>query len=119
MFKGLELPEPRTYELKGLFVNVFVSFPGQTFGQNRRCSQLVNPVIIVHKKFVILYVLSFSFAEGRNLPMERRHQVLENGTLIIKKVVRKDTGMYACSVVNRHGNSATQSGQLNVIGESQ
>ena len=51
--------------------------------------------------------------------MERRHQVLENGTLIIKKVVRKDTGMYACSAVNRHGNSATQSGQLNVIGESQ
>ena len=50
--------------------------------------------------------------------MERRHQVLENGTLIIKKVVRKDTGMYACSAVNRHGNSATQSGQLNVIGES-
>ena len=50
--------------------------------------------------------------------MERRHQVLENGTLIIKKVVRKDTGMYACSAVNKHGNSATQSGQLNVIGES-
>lgn len=59
----------------------------------------------------------FFFLDGRMLPMERRHQVLDNGTLIINKVIRKDGGMYACSATNRQGNSATQSGQLNVIGK--
>ena len=63
------------------------------------------------------YAFLFLFAEGRSLPMERRHQVLENGTLIINKVTRKDKGLYSCTATNRQGNSASQSGQLKVIGE--
>ena len=67
----------------------------------------------------IIFLVHFFpfFAEGRTLPMERRHQVLENGTLIINKVTRKDKGLYSCTATNRQGNSASQSGQLKVIGE--
>jgi hypothetical protein len=49
--------------------------------------------------------------------MERRHRVFDNGTLTISKIVRKDAGSYACSATNRQGSSATQSGELKVIGE--
>ena len=61
--------------------------------------------------------LTFFVAEGRNLPLERRHHIYENGTLSINKVIRKDAGLYACTATNRQGQSATQSGQLKVIGK--
>ncbi len=50
--------------------------------------------------------------------MERRHETLENGTLQITKVVRKDAGLYACTATNRQGDSASQSGQLRVMGKN-
>ena len=59
----------------------------------------------------------FFFLGGRNLPLERRHHIFENGTLSINKVIRKDAGLYACTATNRQGQSATQSGQLKVIGK--
>ena len=61
-------------------------------------------------------IFSF-FLGGRNLPLERRHHIFENGTLSINKVIRKDAGLYACTATNRQGQSATQSGQLKVIGK--
>ena len=82
----------------------------QKDGKSGKCFKIGSP-------FGFNYAFLFLFAEGRSLPMERRHQVLENGTLIINKVTRKDKGLYSCTATNRQGNSASQSGQLKVIGE--
>ena len=62
-------------------------------------------------------MIFFGSTGGRNLPLERRHHIFENGTLSINKVIRKDAGLYACTATNRQGQSATQSGQLKVIGK--
>lgn len=56
--------------------------------------------------------------DSRSLPLDRRHQVFHNGTLVITKVAKKDTGLYACTAKNRQGTEATQTGTLRVIGES-
>ncbi len=59
----------------------------------------------------------FLFSDGKELPMERRHEVFGNGTLSIRKVTKKDAGSYGCTATNRQGSSATQTGHLKVIGE--
>ncbi|CAB4064419.1 DSCAM [Lepeophtheirus salmonis] len=51
----------------------------------------------------------------KKLPFDRRHLVFDNGTLIISKVIRKDTGRYFCTASNRQGTSASQSGDLKVL----
>nr|XP_040568004.1 Down syndrome cell adhesion molecule-like protein Dscam2 isoform X1 [Lepeophtheirus salmonis] len=53
--------------------------------------------------------------DGQKLPFDRRHLVFDNGTLIISKVIRKDTGRYFCTASNRQGTSASQSGDLKVL----
>ena len=60
--------------------------------------------------------LKFSFLDRNTLPLDRRHHVFHNGTLLINKVTRKDTGTYACTATGRQGASSSQSGHLKVIG---
>ena len=55
--------------------------------------------------------LKFSFLDRNTLPLDRRHHVFHNGTLLINKVTRKDTGTYACAATGRQGASASQSGR--------
>ena len=54
---------------------------------------------------------------GKSLPLDRRHHVFGNGTLVIPKVTRKD-GEYSCSAKNRQGTEATETGLLKVIGKN-
>ncbi len=56
-------------------------------------------------------------SESKSLPLDLRHHVFDNGTLIISKVTGKDEGEYSCTATNRQGTEATQRGLLKVIGE--
>ena len=63
-----------------------------------------------------LLFISSSISDRRTLPLDRRHHVFHNGTLLINKVARKDSGIYSCTATGRQGTSSTQSGHLKVIG---
>ena len=62
------------------------------------------------------YRTQIFFLDRNTLPLDRRHHVFHNGTLLINKVTRKDTGTYACTATGRQGASSSQSGHLKVIG---
>ena len=76
---------------------------------------------------LVIYLLSFNeniqnnfmfqISDRRTLPLDRRHHVFHNGTLLINKVARKDSGIYSCTATGRQGASSTQSGHLKVIGK--
>ena len=68
--------------------------------------------------FIPLTLISFFLIlDRRTLPLDRRHHVFHNGTLLINKVARKDSGIYSCTATGRQGASSTQSGHLKVIGK--
>ena len=69
-----------------------------------------------YQKYLFLF-FSALFVDRRTLPLDRRHHVFHNGTLLINKVARKDSGTYACTATGRQGVSSTQSGHLKVIGK--
>ena len=69
-----------------------------------------------YQKYLFLF-FSVLFVDRRTLPLDRRHHVFHNGTLLINKVARKDSGTYACTATGRQGVSSTQSGHLKVIGK--
>ena len=77
--------------------------------------QLKNDIYSIYYTTVDIE-LKFSFLDRNTLPLDRRHHVFHNGTLLINKVTRKDTGTYACTATGRQGASASQSGHLKVIG---
>ena len=66
--------------------------------------------------FIIDVKRILSFLDRNTLPLDRRHHVFHNGTLLINKVTRKDTGTYGCTATGRQGASSSQSGHLKVIG---
>ena len=63
-----------------------------------------------------------SFIGGRQLPYNKRQQVFQNGTMIIKNVERKEdatsNGAYTCVARNDEGYSARSDLQVSVMGKS-
>lgn len=52
------------------------------------------------------------------LPMNRRHVVFPNGTLMIEKLQpSQDGGSYTCNASNKQGHSATGLAHINVMGK--
>ena len=79
-------------------------------------------LFFVHTNNICLFykiskVIFHWISDRRTLPLDRRHHVFHNGTLLINKVARKDSGMYSCTATGRQGTSSTQSGHLKVIGK--
>lgn len=51
------------------------------------------------------------------LPINKRHLVFSNGTLVIEKVQSGvDGGSYRCEATNKQGNTARGTAQINVMG---
>lgn len=56
---------------------------------------------------------------NRELPDDLRQKVLQDGTLVISSVQKKeDAGVYTCSARNKQGHSARRSGDVAVIGKA-
>jgi hypothetical protein len=56
----------------------------------------------------------------RLLPINRRHLVFKNGTLVIEKLqANQDGGSYMCTASNKQGNSASGVAHINVMGKLQ
>jgi len=54
----------------------------------------------------------------RLLPINRRHLVFKNGTLVIEKLqANQDGGSYMCTAANKQGNSASGVAHINVMGK--
>lgn len=59
------------------------------------------------------------FADGRQLPINRKQKVFPNGTLIIENVERlSDQATYTCVARNSQGFSARGQLEVQVMGES-
>ena len=57
-------------------------------------------------------------AGDRLLPINRRHLVFPNGTLVIEKVQSGvDGGSYRCEATNKQGNTARGTAQITVMGK--
>lgn len=60
---------------------------------------------------------SVCVAGDRLLPINRRHLVFSNGTLVIEKVQSGvDGGSYRCEATNKQGNTARGTAQITVMG---
>jgi hypothetical protein len=58
------------------------------------------------------------FSGDRLLPINRRHLVFKNGTLVIEKLqANQDAGSYMCTASNKQGNSASGVAHINVMGK--
>jgi len=47
--------------------------------------------------------IQWTMNEGKAIPINGRHQILDNGDLLIKNVKWSDMGEYSCEAANRHG----------------
>lgn len=55
---------------------------------------------------------------GKQLLSEGRHEMFENGTLLIRDLMsQKDQGEYGCTIKNRHDQSATGKLFLTIMGK--
>lgn len=60
----------------------------------------------------------FLFADGQNLPLNRRQKVFPNGTLIVEQTQRgEDAGTYTCQASNRQRHAARKDVEVQILGE--
>lgn len=64
-------------------------------------------------------ICMYCFSDGRQLPINRKQRVFQNGTLIIENVERSsDQATYNCVARNSQGFSARGNLEVQVMGES-
>ncbi|CAL8083145.1 unnamed protein product [Orchesella dallaii] len=87
--------------------------------------RMVPPVVAISSEYFSLncpiagWPISFAAIvwekDGQKLPLNQRHRVASNGTLVIPLVDKSDAGTYWCSIIDMQGRTARREIQVNVV----